>query len=502
MTTPIHAIVVAVGLAFAGSAIAQDATPSPSRPDPISSVARSAEERLEKSIAELNTLREQIAAEKLPMSQQISALEERLTELRKENDQVTRLVDAGALEMAQIRQGTKARQDELTYVGNLLDEFARNFETRVNVGESQVLGSAIASVKDAPENKSLSVSERLALQTGLVNTAIRRLDDAVGGMKFKGTGVDMSGTVSEGEFAMIGPVALFRAASGAAGVAVAQQGSERPLIRPLEGDMQSELSTLIATGEGTLPLDPSRGAALKALVQKTNLVHIFIKGGPIMWPILAASLVALAVVLERVIFLLNEGRKRSRKAMNRFFGEVEKGNLAAAIEVSKQTKDCVVNTLGYALEHRDQSLTEALTYSQNRALSRFRRGIAVLDTIITLAPLLGLLGTVAGMMGSFAVIGGDLSSPGAITGGIAEALIATAAGLGIAITCLLPFNYLNAKIEAIETELATAAAHLKLLVEGDAGSKPRSGHSSHAVSHGAPHASAHPVSAAASSGGA
>jgi biopolymer transport protein ExbB len=126
----------------------------------------------------------------------------------------------------------------------------------------------------------------------------------------------------------------------------------------------------------------------------------------------------------------------------------------------------------------------------------------VLDTIITLAPLLGLLGTVAGMMGSFAVIGGDLSSPGAITGGIAEALIATAAGLGIAILCLLPFNYLNAKIEAIETELATAAAHLKLLVEGDAGSKPRSGHSSHAVSHGAPHASAHPVSAAASSGGA
>jgi biopolymer transport protein ExbB len=359
--------------------------------------------------------------------------------------------------------------------------------------------------KDAPENKTLSASERLALQTGLVNTAITRLNDAIGGMKFKGTGVDMTGTVAEGEFAMIGPVALFRAANGTAGVAVAQQGSERPLIRPLEGEMQGMLASLVATGEGTLPLDPSRGAALKALVQKTNLVHIFIKGGPIMWPILLASLVAFAVVIERVLFLLNEGRKRSRKAMNRFFGEVEKGNLAAAIAVSKQTKDCVVTTLGYALEHRDQSLTEALTYAQNRALKRYRRGLAVLDTVITLAPLLGLLGTVAGMMGSFAVIGGDLSSPGAITGGIAEALIATAAGLGIAITCLLPFNYLNAKIEAIEAELATASAHLKLLVEGDSISAHRGGHGSHpvshTVSHGAPHSAAQPVSAAAAAGG-
>ncbi|MFM9170771.1 MAG: MotA/TolQ/ExbB proton channel family protein, partial [Phycisphaerales bacterium] len=78
------------------------------------------------------------------------------------------------------------------------------------------------------------------------------------------------------------------------------------------------------------------------------------------------------------------------------------------------------------------------------------------------------LGTVTGMMGSFAVIGGDLSSPGAITGGIAEALIATAFGLMIAITCLLPFNYLNNKIEGVETELLAAGEQLKLLIEGRA----------------------------------
>jgi biopolymer transport protein ExbB len=236
--------------------------------------------------------------------------------------------------------------------------------------------------------------------------------------------------------------------------------------------MESAIGELVESGEGTLPLDPSRGGALKALVQKANLVHIFIKGGPIMWPMLLASVIALAVVIERVLFLVIDQSRRSPKTVMRFFTEVSKGNVDGAIEISKQSKDAVVTTMGFALEHRDQSLAHALAYAETRAVKRYRRGIAVLDTVITLAPLLGLLGTVTGMMGSFAVIGGDLSSPGAITGGIAEALIATAFGLIIAIVCLIPFNYLNNRIEGIETELLAAGEQLKLLIEGRAAARP------------------------------
>ena len=269
----------------------------------------------------------------------------------------------------------------------------------------------------------------------------------------------------KGQFAMIGPITFFRADSGMAGVAVPQVGSPNPLVRPLEGELAGAIGTLVASGEGTIPLDPSRGGALKALVQKTNIVHIFVKGGPIMWPLLFASIVSLSVVLERLLFLLNEQRKRSPKTLGKFFVEVGKGNLAAAIELANKSKDAVVTTLGYALEHRDQSLGHALAYAETRAFKRYRRGIAILDTVITLAPLLGLLGTVTGMMASFSVIGGDLSSPGAITGGISEALIATAFGLVIAICSLLPFNYLNNRIEGIENEMLAAGEQLKLLVE-------------------------------------
>jgi biopolymer transport protein ExbB len=467
---------VASAFIIGSACLAQDAVPgqAPARSEVLAKVASGAEERLARSISELNALREQVAAEKLPLSRELTSLEERVTSLRKENDRVSRLVAAGALEIASVKQEIKARQDELAYVGNLLDEYARNFETRIHPVELQYCGKAVASAKDAVENKTLSMTERFGRQTGFVDESIRRVGEVVGGMRFAGTAVDALGTVAEGQFAIIGPVALFRAPSGLAGVAVPQAGSDKPLVRPLEGALEGSVTTLVASGEGTLPLDPSRGGALKALVQKTNLVHIFIKGGPIMWPILAASILAFAVVIERVLFLLTEKRRRDRKALNRMFGEIEKGNLDGALAVSRQTKDCIAGTIGYALEHREHSLQDALDYAQSRTLKKFRRGIAVLDTVITLAPLLGLLGTVTGMMGSFAVIGGDLSSPGAITGGIAEALIATAAGLGIAITCLLPFNYLNAKIEEIEAEIASASAHVKLAVERCEKKAPRS----------------------------
>ena len=128
----------------------------------------------------------------------------------------------------------------------------------------------------------------------------------------------------------------------------------------------------------------------------------------------------------------------------------------------------MVRALGYALTHKQQSLPSALVYAQAQELKRFQRGGPILDTVITLAPLLGLLGTVTGMMGSFSLIGGELGSPGAITGGIAEALIATAFGLGIAITALIPFNFVNARTEQARHEIESAATQLELLVQARA----------------------------------
>lgn len=180
-----------------------------------------------------------------------------------------------------------------------------------------------------------------------------------------------------------------------------------------------------------------------------------------MWPLLATSLVALTVAIERIAFLVRERWRRDPKAVERIFADVEAGRLDA----TAASGDFVARVLGFALRHRAASFENALLQASIRELARFDRGLPVLDTVITLAPLLGLFGTVTGMIRAFGVLGAnELGAPSAITGGIAEALIATAFGLAIAIVALLPFNWGNTRLEQARQEIESAGAHLELLL--------------------------------------
>jgi biopolymer transport protein ExbB len=193
------------------------------------------------------------------------------------------------------------------------------------------------------------------------------------------------------------------------------------------------------------------------------MIEIFHKGGPIMWPLLALSVVVLSVVIERFLFIVIERKNRDERLVGEILAQIDKGHLDQASRIGGESKDFVARALTYALAHREKSFSEAMLRAANWELKRFHRGLTILDTAITLAPLLGLLGTVTGMIRSFDMLGGsELGAPSAITGGIAEALIATAYGLGIAITGLLPFNYLNSREEEARLEMQDAASHIEI----------------------------------------
>lgn len=195
------------------------------------------------------------------------------------------------------------------------------------------------------------------------------------------------------------------------------------------------------------------------------MIDLFVSGGPIMWPLLLASIVAVATVIERLWFVAASAARRDEGAVDKILSRVERGEVSAALEAGKNSGDYVAKVLIYGLQNGENGLSSALLRAANWELRRFNRGLAILDTIITLAPLLGLLGTVTGMISAFGLLGGaELGAPTAITGGIAEALIATAFGLGIAITSLIPFNYLNARLEAARQEIEDAATQLELLL--------------------------------------
>ena len=192
---------------------------------------------------------------------------------------------------------------------------------------------------------------------------------------------------------------------------------------------------------------------------------LFAQGGPIMWPLLLTSLIALSVVIERAVFLLRQRRKAQPRLVASILTAVEAGRVDEAMNLAGNAQDPVANTLLRGLVGRHQSLTNALLLGASEELKPFERGIAALDTIVTLAPFLGLLGTVTGMIRAFGLLGAqELGAPIAITGGIAEALIATAFGLAIAIVSLVPLNILHATYQRMKQRIEMAGTTLELLL--------------------------------------
>jgi len=193
------------------------------------------------------------------------------------------------------------------------------------------------------------------------------------------------------------------------------------------------------------------------------VVDLFIQGGPIMYPIAVVTVFAICIFIERVFWWLRFSAKRSVKQLDEVYEKLEAGNLAQAIAQAAKSTDPVVRMIHHGLNHRHTSMQGALEVAAGQELRDAGRFLSAMDTIVTLAPLLGLLGTVTGIMGSFTSIGSSELAVEKVTGGIGEALIATAAGLGIAIGTLVPMNYFHARLAALKFDLEAAANNVLIL---------------------------------------
>lgn len=196
------------------------------------------------------------------------------------------------------------------------------------------------------------------------------------------------------------------------------------------------------------------------------VVDTFIRGGVIMWPLLAVSLVSLGLVIERALWYRAARRARSPGTLAQVYAALTRGDKDAALRHAHGSADPRLRVIGYGLEHAEIDVEIATEISAEQEVKLGRRFLGALDTIITLAPLLGLLGTVVGIMHSFQFVGGDQElAVSKVSGGIGEALIATAAGLGIAIFTLIPFNFLTSRAEELEDELETVGKNVRLLLQ-------------------------------------
>lgn len=195
-----------------------------------------------------------------------------------------------------------------------------------------------------------------------------------------------------------------------------------------------------------------------------------------MWPLLICAVFSIAVMLERFVSI-NRAASNTEALLERVREMLNAGQTADALQLCENTPGPVPALLANGIRNRNMdsdSIERAMEELALRETPLLYKRLGVLDTIITIAPLLGLLGTITGMMSTFSVISSaGQNNPNAITGGIGEALIATACGLAIAIITLIGYNYLSEKVKEIIADMEIRATQLmNILVNINAGGGP------------------------------
>ena len=185
-----------------------------------------------------------------------------------------------------------------------------------------------------------------------------------------------------------------------------------------------------------------------------------------MYPLLVCSLLVLTVIIERLLFWVSVDLNRNRELIDEVLELCHQGDWEAVRDKVSGSKDFIIRVLVSGILHREFSMTKAMEATAAEEIRNMRRYMGVLDTMITVAPLLGIFGTVIGIIASFEALGAaGIAQPQAVTAGIAQALITTAAGLGIAILSVFPYNYFNSRVEKSVLNIEKYATSLEIVYE-------------------------------------
>lgn len=421
-----------------------------------------AQKKLEDSIAELNTLRNRIADVKIPLSKELNKLEGELSRLKREYQDKTRMLDSRKLNVRNMETKIESHKKQSEFLSTILSDYIKKFEESLHICEIERYSSDIQKARLAPDNANFTELEIFKVQSSAFSRSLDRLEEAVGGSAFDGTAVDESGKMHLGRFVLVGPAAVFRSNDGkVVGNVELRMGSLKPAIISFGNEADaSAASKLVAISRGNFPIDPSGGNAHK--MEETNetfLAHIK-KGGPVMYPIFIMAGAALLVAVFKWFGLVLT-KKTSKKHIDSLLKSVAAHDEKAIKETVNKTKGPVGEMLKIAVEHikEPRDLIEEVMYEKVLAtrlkLEEFLPFIAICAAS---SPLLGLLGTVTGIINTFKLLtvfgSGDVK---ALSGGISEALITTEFGLIVAIPSLLLHAFLFRKAKGMINQMETAA---------------------------------------------
>ncbi|MCD6050447.1 MAG: exbB 1 [Verrucomicrobia bacterium] len=419
----------------------------------FAAVSATAKADLEKSLAELSQVQKQVGEERIPLSQQLSTAEEAVLNKRKDYEKIQRQRDNDLVDLNVLKDRVRKQKEELEYVNGLLQEFTAVFESRLHISELQVYQKQVQAVRQVAGNTDLSLEDRISNQFGLLDLAVTRIEALNGGHSFEGQALTPSGQLDKGKLVLMGPVALFASANGTTvGMVERQVGSKEPTVTVMDPKLASAMSQMVKTGAGDLVLDATLGNALKLEAMKMGVYDTLAQGGLVMIPLLLLGVASVIIALIKW-FQFSRIRLASASDVQKVLDHIEKDQEGAALAHARAIPGPAGELLATAVEHVDEKkeyIEEILYEKMLDARIKVERGIAFLALAATTGPLMGLLGTVMGMIATFKLISSHGSGdPKLLAEGISEALIATATGMAVAIPALLLHAFLSRKAKGI-----------------------------------------------------
>jgi biopolymer transport protein ExbB len=409
-------------------------------------IESSIKQDLDEAIQELSDIRETIKNEKIPLATTASDLESQLRTKRRDVERVQRLKDNATVDLNRLEDNVKGRREQVDYMSNLVSEYGRSFEVRIDLAEAQVLQDEFTAFNDLSNNAELSKAEKLKAQISIISTSLNRVENLLGGYSFEGQAVNEDGGYESGKFVVVGPAVYFASSdSDVAGLAV-PSGSLEPSIYPLGAEMDGAIQSLVANGEGEIPFDPTLGDALAIKQEQQTLIEHIQAGGIWIYPILGFAFASLLTALFKA-FEIYTVKMPAAGTLHQILTPLNEGNVEEAKKRAEAVEGPAGKMLVDGVMHSDESkeLVEEVMYESMIELQpKMDRLLPFIAVTAATAPLMGLLGTVTGMINTFKLITifgtGDAKS---LSSGISEALVTTEFGLIVAIPSLILHSLLS-----------------------------------------------------------
>ncbi len=424
------------------------------------------------ALAELQEVRAQIDQQRLPLREAHRAL---TASVREQRERLRTLQEAGRLkhEAHERLEREVARQaDEQRFVLTALLEYRRGLETRMQTAEVQGLSDSLARMDAALRGEENSTGDAVAV---VLDAALAWSRHRAGGYTFAGAALDASGSEIAGRYLLIGPLVYFADDTGSGALVTGTPDSLLPSIFSGHKPLEHRAIAALINGSATaaVPVDVSGGAALKREGAAESLVQQIRKGGFVMVPLLLTGVLSVLIAIWK--FTALHGLRRSVDTpLDTVADCVRQKDWSGAEAAAERLRPPLAILVSEALAHRHAVREHLEEILHERLLSMtpaWESHLGSLAVFGAVAPLLGLLGTVTGMIHTFELV--TLFGTGEarlLSGGISEALITTKFGLGIAIPVLVAHAFLLRRLRVITGTLEGIVARFANLLVDEAGS--------------------------------